>query len=73
MAVCASPTGPPSRGQAAPDFSEGCNFDRSSPRLIVTTARQNVRYWHKADIPSCTMSAFGGRADITFCAAHVCF
>ena len=26
---------------------------------------RDVRYWHKADIPSCTsMSAIGGKADI---------
>ena len=34
----------------------------------------NVRFWHKADIPSALhMSAFGGKADIGFCAANVCF
>src|SRR5262245_17013987 len=52
----------------------------------------DVRFWPKADIPSCTapvrfrgqsrhellrMSAFavaiGGKADMTFCNAHVCF
>ena len=31
----------------------------------MAIALQNVRYWPKADIPSCThMSAFGGKADI---------
>ena len=35
---------------------------------------QNVRYWHKADMASALhMSAFGGKADMTFCAARFCF
>ena len=34
----------------------------------------DVRYWHKADIASAPhMSAFGGKADMTFCTANVCF
>ena len=33
---------------------------------------RNVRYWHKADMRSALhMSAFGGKADMTFCAANV--
>ena len=36
--------------------------------------RRDVRYWHKADIACALhMSAFGGKADMPFCAAHVCF
>ena len=36
--------------------------------------RRDVRYWHKADIPSALhMSAFGGKADMAFCTAHVRF
>jgi hypothetical protein len=37
--------------------------------------RTNVRYWHKADMPlavrECPLS--GGKADMTFCTANVCF
>jgi hypothetical protein len=34
----------------------------------------DVRYWPLADIPSCTaLSAFEGKADMTFCGANVCF
>ena len=34
----------------------------------------NVRYWHLADIGFAPhMSAFGGKADMTYCAANVCF
>ena len=33
-----------------------------------------VHTWHKADIPSCAaMSAIGGKADMTYCDAHVRF
>jgi hypothetical protein len=31
----------------------------------------DVRYWPKA--AALHMSAFGGKADITFCAAYICF
>jgi len=45
---------------------------------LATSAKdsitRNVRYWPKADIASCTdMSAFGGKADMPVCTAHVCF
>ena len=34
----------------------------------------HVRYWHKADMGfALHMSAIRGKADMTFCAAHVCF
>jgi hypothetical protein len=34
----------------------------------------NVRYWPKADIPSCTAHVrFWGKADMTCCAAYVRF
>ena len=34
----------------------------------------DVRYWHLADMSSAPhMSAFGGKADMTFCTANVCF
>ena len=40
-----------------------------------TAARRsffNVRYWHKADMGCAPhMSAFGGKADMPFCTAHV--
>jgi hypothetical protein len=33
-----------------------------------------VRFWHKADIQlSPGKSAFGGKADMAFCTANVCF
>jgi hypothetical protein len=33
----------------------------------------DIRLWHLADIPDRrSMSAFGGKADIPFCAANVC-
>src|SRR6516165_3907971 len=32
-----------------------------------------VRFWHKADIPRLTMSAFGGKADIGWRCHDVCF
>ena len=31
------------------------------------------RYWPKADIDVAFDVAFGGKADMTFCTAHVCF
>jgi len=34
----------------------------------------NVRYWHKAVIPVPRVNvAFGGKADMAFCDANVCF
>jgi hypothetical protein len=34
----------------------------------------DVRYWHLADIPSCTAHVrYGGKADMVFCVANVCF
>ena len=35
---------------------------------------ENVRYLHKVDYQVAPhMSAFGGKADMPFCTAHVCF
>ena len=41
-------------------------FLESSPvSMLCSTGISNVRYWHKADMPSALhMSAFGGKADI---------
>jgi hypothetical protein len=34
----------------------------------------NVRFWPKADTTTAQhMSALGGKADMTFCGANVCF
>ena len=34
----------------------------------------DVRYWHKADMALAAIDvAFGGKADMTFCIANVCF
>jgi len=34
----------------------------------------NIRYWPKADIPNHAIDvAIGGKADMAYCAAHVCF
>ena len=46
---------------------------RLAAEIIDPTFAHGVRYWHKADIPSALhMPAFGGKADMTFCVAHVC-
>ena len=55
--------------------------DRAIQRLVCESnvAAQaatdpNVRFWPKADIPSCTAHVrFRGKADIAFCGANVCF
>ena len=39
---------------------------------LAKARRHNVRYWHKADMPSAPhMSAFGGKADMAYCTANV--
>ena len=39
---------------------------------LLQLALTDVRYWHKADIPSAPhMSAFGGKADIAIIGGHV--
>jgi hypothetical protein len=41
---------------------------RRPTRLMI------VRYWPKADMPKNAIDvAFGGKADMPFCTAHVCF
>jgi len=34
---------------------------------------RNVRYWPKADMRSPRMSALGGKPDMGWCSANVCF
>ena len=42
--------------------------------MKLSNERRNVRYWHKADIPSCTAHVrFGDKADMPICTANVCF
>src|SRR5262245_703109 len=53
------------------------NANQSNVRVVkadITRAMQNVRYWPKAGIPNVAFDvAFGGKADMAFCAACVCF
>jgi hypothetical protein len=38
------------------------------------SSETNVRYWPIADIPICTaLSVVGGKADMAYCGANVCF
>jgi hypothetical protein len=44
------------------------------PVIAACSADSDVRYWPKAVTRWCTdMSAFEGKADMTFCDANVCF
>ena len=46
----------------------------AKPGLNEIGAASNVRYLPKADIPYVAFDvAFGGKADMTLCAAYVCF
>ena len=49
------------------------SFSLRSP-LTKPPSVIDVRYWHKADMRfALHMSAIEGKADMTFCTAHVCF
>src|SRR5262249_34007500 len=40
----------------------------------ILSGNRNVRFWPKADMPKNAIDvAIGGKADMTFCSAHVCF
>ena len=48
-----------------------CSLFRGLADIALTD--RHVRYWHLADIHlRPRMSAFGGKADMTYCGAHVC-
>src|SRR5262245_4635390 len=47
-------------------------LERLHPAFCRHSIRDNVRYWPLADIPSVAFDvAFGGKADMGLCTAHV--
>ena len=49
-------------------------MSRPGPKRTCAASPINVRYWHLADMAlvALQMSAFGGKADMTYCTEREC-